>query len=357
MQVAGHFGQLEAVCGRQGQHDRVLRRRGLQLEVEGAAEALAQRQAPGAVDAAAEGRVDDELHAAGFVEEALEHDGVLGGQCAEGCTSGGEVVDELQGRSHIDAGDIDGPAQGRLQSILQARLDFLAQARYGGRQLMRATRCLAQPERNRWRLAVRVLDAHGTALDTQDPVRDVAELEYVALQALDREVFVDRADELRLRLQHHAIVGVVRDRSSRCERREPGAAPPSQQPIDGIMMNESAMPAPPGREPFREHPHDLVEFLTLHVAEGIRASDEGEQSILVPFARGDFGHDLLGEHVQRFRGHDETVQLPTAHGVQQRGALDQVVARQRKQSPPGRAADGMPRPAHPLQEGGNGAGR
>src|SRR6185437_14871898 len=48
-------------------------RRGLQLEVERAAEALAQRQPPGAVHPAAEGRVDDELHAARLVEEALEN--------------------------------------------------------------------------------------------------------------------------------------------------------------------------------------------------------------------------------------------------------------------------------------------
>ena len=49
---------------------------GLQLEIERAAEALAQRQAPGAIDARAEGRVDHELHAAAFVEEALGHHAV-----------------------------------------------------------------------------------------------------------------------------------------------------------------------------------------------------------------------------------------------------------------------------------------
>jgi hypothetical protein len=46
-----------------------------QLEVEALAELLAQREAPGAVDAAAEGRVQHELHAARLVEEALERDG------------------------------------------------------------------------------------------------------------------------------------------------------------------------------------------------------------------------------------------------------------------------------------------
>ena len=74
MQVARDLGQLEAVRRGQREHDVVLGRRRLQLEIELAAEALAQRQAPGAVDAAAIGRMDDQLHAAGLVEEALEHD-------------------------------------------------------------------------------------------------------------------------------------------------------------------------------------------------------------------------------------------------------------------------------------------
>ena len=67
----------------------VLGRRRLQLEVELAAEALAQRQSPGAVDAAAERRMDHQLHAAGFVEEALEHDRVLGRQAPSAAVAGG----------------------------------------------------------------------------------------------------------------------------------------------------------------------------------------------------------------------------------------------------------------------------
>ena len=49
---------------------------GLQLEVEGAAEALAEREPEGAVRARAEGRVEDELHPAGLVEEALRDEGL-----------------------------------------------------------------------------------------------------------------------------------------------------------------------------------------------------------------------------------------------------------------------------------------
>ncbi len=81
----------------QREHDGVVAGGGLQLEVEADAEALAQREAPGAVDARAEGRVHDELHAAGLVEEALEDDVRVGGHEAEGVARGAQVVDDLDG--------------------------------------------------------------------------------------------------------------------------------------------------------------------------------------------------------------------------------------------------------------------
>ena len=64
-----------------GQRDvqSVVGRRRLQFEVEGAAEALAQRQSPGLVDASAKRRVNDELHAAGFIEETFGDDRLLVG--------------------------------------------------------------------------------------------------------------------------------------------------------------------------------------------------------------------------------------------------------------------------------------
>ena len=69
------------------QQHRVFRRRGLELEVELTAEPLAQCQRPGAVHAAAEWRMQHELHAAGFVEEALNHERRLRRHDAEHATS------------------------------------------------------------------------------------------------------------------------------------------------------------------------------------------------------------------------------------------------------------------------------
>ena len=71
---------------------------GLELEVEAAAEALAQGEPPGLVDAAAEGRMQDELHAAALVEEALGDDGCEGRHGAEDSAAGDDVSDELLAR-------------------------------------------------------------------------------------------------------------------------------------------------------------------------------------------------------------------------------------------------------------------
>ena len=55
-------------------HDRVFRGRRLQLEIERATETLAQRQTPGAIQTAAEGRMNHDVRAAVFVKEALDND-------------------------------------------------------------------------------------------------------------------------------------------------------------------------------------------------------------------------------------------------------------------------------------------
>ena len=77
VQVTPDVIQFETVAGGQRQDDRIFAGSGLQFEVEGATETLAQGQAPGAVDAAAERRMDDQLGAAGLVEKPLHQQRVL----------------------------------------------------------------------------------------------------------------------------------------------------------------------------------------------------------------------------------------------------------------------------------------
>src|SRR5262249_19666963 len=198
VEITRDLGKLEAVRGGEREHDVVFGRGGLELEIELAAEALAQREPPGAVDAAAVGRVDDELHAADGIEEALEHDGVEGGQAAERGISGGEIINQLRGgRSREpDLGFEPSACCFARRIRVQARGDFLAQPRYRLRQLRAPPWRLAEPERDGRRLAMRVLDPHGAALDPDDAVGVVAGLENIPGEALDREILVDAADDL-----------------------------------------------------------------------------------------------------------------------------------------------------------------
>ena len=80
------------------QHDRVVARRGLELEVERAAELLAQREPERAVDPAAVRRVDHELHAAGVVEEPLEDERLHRRHRAEHGAAERDVVDDHRRR-------------------------------------------------------------------------------------------------------------------------------------------------------------------------------------------------------------------------------------------------------------------
>src|SRR3546814_7562823 len=71
---------------------------------------------------------------------------------------------------------------------------------------------------------------------TKDTVAGIAELEDVAGDGLDREVFVDVADDDRFGFQHDVVVAGVRDGSARHHRGHPPAGPPAQAPVHGVAV-------------------------------------------------------------------------------------------------------------------------
>src|SRR2546428_12868317 len=83
LQVLEDILERETVLRSEGQDDGVFGCRRLQLEVEAATEALAQREAPGPVDPAAERRVQYQLHSARLVEEPLQDQAFLRGDRAD----------------------------------------------------------------------------------------------------------------------------------------------------------------------------------------------------------------------------------------------------------------------------------
>src|SRR5262249_22589306 len=99
MEIPKDVRERERVLRTKRQEQRVLCCRGLQFEVELAAETLPQGEAPRLVDAAAKRRVQDELHAPGFVEESLQHESALARDHAECATGIREVRNHLICRS------------------------------------------------------------------------------------------------------------------------------------------------------------------------------------------------------------------------------------------------------------------
>jgi hypothetical protein len=103
------------------------------------------------------------------------------------------------------------------------------------------------------------------------------------------------------------------------------------------MQMGAAAPAA-GGETFGEHAHDLVEGLAREPPVRPGTAHQREETRLLPFARGHLGHDLLRQHVQRRFRHVQPIELLSMHRPEQRGALDEVVAAQRKQPALGHAA-------------------
>ena len=196
-----------------------------------------------------------------------------------------------------------------------------------------------------------VLDAHHAALDAQDAVALVAELEDVAGHALDREILVHGADDVVLRLEQHLVVGVVGDGAAGGERGEPRAAPAAQHVVDGVVVDQRAAPAAPGAEAFRQHAHDGREILARQLAIGPGAADAAHRARPRPIRAPPTSATICCASTSSgCSGIASRSSSPRRTLSMQRRAFDQLVARERKQPALGRAVDGMAGAPDALQE-------
>jgi hypothetical protein len=120
--------------------------------------------------------------------------------------------------------------------------------------------------------------------------------------------------------------------------------------IHSVVIQQRTVPAAPGGESFRQHPHDVVVGLARQRAIRIGIATQLEQLRLAAVARRDFGDDLLRQHVHRQLRNQQVVELAAPHAIEQRGAFDEIVTRQGKQPAFRRATYRVARPAYALQE-------
>jgi hypothetical protein len=184
-----------------------------------------------------------------------------------------------------------------------------------------------------------------------------AEQEDVACHRLDGPVLVDGADERVVRLGQHPVVARLRDGAPRRDRGQPGALPGPQLAVDPVVVQVGAPPAPPGLDAVGHQVHDLVELLPLEAGVVGGPAHEVEQLVGAPLLGGDLGHDLLGGDVEGQAGELHRVESAGPHGGQQGRALDELVAGEGEEAALRRPRPAVVGAAHPLEEGGDAAGR
>src|SRR5215475_66093 len=114
--------------------------------------------------------MDDELHAARLVEEALHENRLMVRQPAERRAGRGQIFDQLTAFGLADADFLREERQRSFDARIACHPMFqlALEARDRARKLIAASRRLAEPERDIGRLSVGVLNPDGSALDALD---------------------------------------------------------------------------------------------------------------------------------------------------------------------------------------------
>ena len=313
----------------QRQHNAIICCRGLQLEIEGQAEALANRQAPRAIDAAAKRGVQDELHAARFIKESFGDDGLGRRHAPQDGHRLRHVRDDLLRTAPVRSCLGDEPLRDAF-SVAQPVRHSLTQRGDRLRELCRARRGLAEPEGNRRRRAMRILHADLACFHAPDAPGGIAQQKDVAALALDGKILIDLADKRALRLFDDVVVGRIGDRTARRDRRQARPPTTAQHPVDLVAVHKRAGPTAAAADALRQHLHDLLELLAGEVVVGQRATNQSPQIVLPDLlARGDRDH-LLRQDIERFARHHDAVQFTGASRLDRRRALDQFIAGERE---------------------------
>ncbi len=181
-------------CGPEREEDALVGGGRLELEVEGPAEALAEGEAEGPVHARAQRRVEDELHPARLVEEALGDERPPGGERAQRGAGGGQVLDELPRAGLGQRALLRDPAERRL-GLGEARLERPARSADTSSESARL-RPGASPFQNGTPGGWPCASSTRTAIASTRRIAPggVPEQEHVAGHALHREVLVHLAD-------------------------------------------------------------------------------------------------------------------------------------------------------------------
>ena len=203
-----------------------------------------------------------------------------------------------------------------------------------------------------------VFDAHDAfAFDASDAPGRRAQQEDVAGVALDREVFVDRADEGAVRLLDDAEVAGFGNHAAVEQRGQAGGASRAQHLVDAVAMDQRTRASAALADAGGEHLDGRFVGLAVEFAVGRGVPELVVKIALIGGLGGDLGDDLLGEHLDRGDGLGDAVERARGDGADHCGALDQLIERRGEQRAVGDASERVAGAADALQEGADPARR
>ena len=238
-------------------------------------------------------------------------------------------------------------------------LDFLPQLRHLPGKLFRPRRSFATPEGNVGSRALGVFHqkSAGGALHAADAPGRAAQQHDVAAQALDRKVLIHGADHYSCGLRNHRIKRRLGNGSGIGDRRDPASAPSAHASAHLVAMQVSAVTPATRGDAVGKHGQYGLEIRARKITIRVGAANQIVKSLFIPILTSAGRYDLLGENIKRSFRDVNPIQLAAADGPHQSGALDQFIARLRKEAPLGDRPAPVPGPSDALKGHANRAGR
>ena len=310
--------------------------------------------------------MDDQLHAAAFVEESLSDKSPAIGHDPERGPAAGDIFNRL-----LRAGPVEpalfaqpvGRGWRRLGCGRGTRMGFeppcnlASQVGHVEGKFARARRSFSAPERNvRWGFA-RILDEDAAFFDTPDLPGAIAQEKNVSAKAFHGEILVNSADRGAFRLRDDRVKGGFGNCAGVGERHKARPSAAAQAGIHAIPVQPRATPAAPRGNPFGKHRDSFFEIRPGKIAVGIGAPHQSKQIVLAPLLGRARRDDLLGHDVERRPGNLDGIQIARPDCTYQRGAFQKVIPRHRHEPPFRYGSAPMAGAANALQRDGNRARR
>ena len=204
---------------------------------------------------------------------------------------------------------------------------------------------------------MRIFDADASVFHALNAPGRGPKEEDIAGMALNREVFVERANQRAFRLGNDLKLRRLGNRAAVGDGDEPRAAASFDHAVDLVAMEHRTAASAHGGDAFGQNLDHRIEAFSSQIAIRIRGAHHREEFFLVPFAGCSRGDQLLSQDVERRIRDLDFVENPGADGADHRGAFDQFVTRRAEEPALGQRSHPVTGAADALQGGGDGARR